>query len=105
MATAHEHIAEAEQLLDNYKAGIQLGLRDGHTYLPGDVLAVVRLLTDMAKVRLELERRAAENAATDRLLAEVKPSPRSLDPRRNQKNGTRRRTDRKSSAAPTAKDS
>ncbi len=101
MATANEHVVKAEQMLNSYYAGVQDSLRGGYIYQPGDLLTLVRLHIDAAKVRLELEARAAENARTERLLAEVKPSPRSLDPRRNERNGTRRRTDRKPPAAGT----
>jgi hypothetical protein len=105
MATAHDHVTEAEQLLEAYKAGVRMSLRDGYIYQPGDTLTVARLHVDMAKVRLDLEARAAENARTDRLLAEVKPSPRSLDPRRNRRAAERRLNNKKSPAVASAEDS
>ena len=103
MATAHDHAVKAEQLL----AEAELIPSDFHLQNPeaDRCIAAAQVHVELAKVRLELEARAAENARTDRLLAEVKPSPRSLDPRRNEKNGTRRRTDRKSPPVASGEDS
>jgi hypothetical protein len=97
MATAHDHAVKAEQLLAMAE--------DAPPVLAAVLQNRAAIHVDLAKVRLELEARAAENARTDRLLAEVKPTPRSLDPRANQKNGTRRRTDRKSPTVTSAEDS
>ncbi len=79
MATARDHAVKAEQLLEMADAP---RLTTQHV---DRLIAVAQVYADLAKVRLELEARAAENARTERLLAEVKPSPRSLDPRANRK--------------------
>ncbi len=99
MATAHEHAVNAEAHLAR---AVEYG--------PGQPGAAhyVRLAqvhVDLAKVRLELEARAAENARTDRLLAEVKPSPRSLDPRRNRKGHQNRTANKKPSPGVTGEGS
>lgn len=64
MATAHHHADQAEQALAIADAP---GLP---TQCVDRLIAVAQVHVELAKVRLELERRSAENAATDRLLAD-----------------------------------
>ncbi len=88
MATAHDHFVKAEQLAaQSYGQDTE------------QALYTVRL----AQVHATLAH-AAALGANEKPLPPV-PSPSSLDPRRNQKNGTRRRTDRKSPTVASAEDS
>ncbi len=87
MATAHDHLVAAEALLIKAQRQDPLGIEPEDIAAYALLTAQAQAHADLAAVRLELEARAAENARTDRLLAEVKPSPRSLDPRRNQPGG------------------
>jgi hypothetical protein len=85
MATAHDHVVKAEQLLAKAQRQDPLGTEPEDIPAFALLTAQAQVHAALAAVRLELEARAAENARTDRLLAEVKPSPRSLDPRANRK--------------------
>ncbi len=97
MATAYEHFEQAEALVEaahEELATVNRDTFDSRVWAVQASMAVAQVHATLAH--------AAALGANERPGV---PSPRSLDPRRNEKNGTRRRTDRKSPAAPTAEDS
>lgn len=89
---ARQHIAEAERLLAESL--------DRPAVLADRGIARAQVHAHLANAQLQVER-LDRAAAAEQLLADLKPSPRSLDPRHNQKNGTRRRTDREPPTAAT----
>jgi hypothetical protein len=97
MATAHWHFAEAERfaeaarLLFSYTSDSSDTAFDQETF---EAMTAARTLAVIGQLHATLAH-AAALGANERPGV---PSPRSLDPRRSEKNGTRRRTDRKSSA-------